>query len=505
MRMIDVIILTVYAAVIVSIGMAASRRRQADGDFFLAGRSMHWLPIGLSIALTAFSAINYTAFSGEVFGHGLYVALSLPVFIFVAVPVIRVIMPFYHQLGVTSAYEYLEKRFDPRVRTLASGLFILWRTFWMATALYVPAKLLVLLTGWNIYTVILLTGAVVTAYSAAGGIRAVMWTDVFQFLVLVGGLLIILYLAASRMPEGFAEIFRISAAGGLMKPFYPFDPAIFSLDPRVRITLWSAWIGTFVAFMSRYGVDQVVVQRYFTARSLRTAQIAFHLNYAAAILALLTLALLGFAMYAHAIAAGASVIDPDQPMLWFTSLIRSLPEGATGLVVVGLTAATMSSMDSGINSCCAAFVTDFYRRFYPDRRFHTPGFNRRMSVLFGLIATLAAMSVGQLGTIFEIANKIINGFGSPLLAIFLLGMFSTAASSRGMLIGGILGAAWSAGVSFGVKGMALHYYAVVNFAGTWLLCYGISRIDIHFFGSRPSPDQLRWTWAALRGHKVNLR
>jgi SSS family transporter len=499
MRMIDVIILTVYAVVIVTIGMAVSRRGQADGDFFLAGRSMHWLPIGLSITLTAFSAINYTAFSGEVFGHGLYVALSLPVFIFVAFPVIRIIMPFYHQLGVTSAYEYLEKRFDPRVRTLASGLFILWRTFWMATALYVPAKFLAQLTGWNIYSVILLTGAVVTAYSAAGGIRAVMWTDVFQFLVLVGGLIVILYLAASRMPEGFAEIFRISAAGGLMKPFYPFDPAMFSLDPRVRITLWSAWIGTFVAFMSRYGVDQVVVQRYFTARSLRTAQIAFHLNYAAAILALLTLALLGFAMYAHAIASGASGIDPDQPMLWFTSLIRSLPEGATGLVVVGLTAATMSSMDSGINSCCAAFVTDFYRRFYPDRRFQTPVLNRRMSVLFGVIATLAAMSVGQLGTIFEIANKIINGFGSPLLAIFLLGMFSTAASSRGMLIGGILGAAWSAGVSFGVKGMALHYYAVVNFAGTWLLCYGISRIDIHFFSSRPSPDQLRWTWAALRG------
>lgn len=339
MRMIDVIILAAYFAAIAIIGVALSRRGQADKDFFLAGRSMHWLPIGLSITLTAFSGINYTAFSGEVFGHGLYVALSLPVFIFVAFPVIRIIMPFYHQLGITSAYEYLEKRFDPRVRTLASGLFILWRTFWMATALYVPAKVLSLLMGWNLYGVILLTGAVVTAYSAAGGIRAVMWTDVFQFLVLVGGLFVILALAAARMPDGFNDIFRISAAGGLMKPFYPFDPAMFSLDPRVRITLWSAWIGTFVAFMSRYGVDQVVVQRYFTARSLRMAQIAFHLNYAAAILALVMLALMGFAMYAHAVAGAAMGINPDQPMVWFVSFIRSLPPGATGLVVVGLTAA----------------------------------------------------------------------------------------------------------------------------------------------------------------------
>lgn len=505
MRMIDIIIVAAYLAVIVTIGMAVSRRRQADGDFFLAGRSMHWFPIGLSITLTAFSGINYTAFSGEVFGHGMYVALSLPVFIFVAFPVIRIIMPFYHQLGVTSAYEYLEKRFDPRVRTLASGLFILWRTFWMATALYVPAKVLALLTGWNLYGVILLTGGVVAIYSAAGGIRAVMWTDVFQFLVLVGGLFVILYLAAARMPDGFADILRVSIAGGRMKPFYPFDPAMFSLDPRVRITLWSAWIGTFVAFMSRYGVDQVVLQRYFTARSLRTAQVAFHLNYAAAILALLTLALLGFAMYAHAVAVGVAGIYPDQPMFWFTSFIRSLPAGATGLVVVGLTAATMSSIDSGINSCCAAYVTDFYRRVHPGISTKSPDLNRRLSLLFGIIATLAAMSVGQLGTIFEIANKIINGFGSPLLAIFLLGMFSTAASSRGMLIGGVLGAAWSAGVSFGVEGMALHYYAVVNFTGTWLLCYGISRIDGYFFGGGSSPDQLRWTWTALRRHKTNSR
>lgn len=498
MRIIDVIILAAYFAVIVTIGMAVSRRGQTDKDFFLAGRSMHWFPIGLSITLTAFSGINYTAFSGEVFGHGMYVALSLPVFIFVAFPVIRIIMPFYHQLGVTSAYEYLEKRFDPRVRILASGLFILWRTFWMATALYVPAKVLALLTGWNLYGVILLTGGVVTIYSAAGGIRAVMWTDVFQFLVLVGGLFVILYLAAARTPEGFADILRISAAGGRMKPFYPFDPAMFSLDPRIRITLWSAWIGTFVAFMSRYGVDQVVVQRYFTARSLRTAQMAFHLNYAAAILALLTLTLLGFAMYAHAVTVGVTDIYPDQPMIWFASFIRSLPAGATGLVVVGLTAATMSSIDSGINSCCTAYVTDFYRRFHRRSSAESPDLNRRLSLLFGLIATLAAMSVGHLGTVFEIANKIINGFGSPLLAVFLLGMFSTTASSRGMLMGGVLGAVWSAGVSFGTDGMALHYYAVVNFAGTWLLCYVISRIDRHFFGGRPSPDQLRWTWAALQ-------
>lgn len=497
MQTIDTIILLAYVGAILMIGALQSLRRQTDLGFFLAGRSMHWFPIGLSITLTAFSGINYTAFSSEVFGNGLYVALSLPVFIFIAFPVIRIIMPFYNQLGVYSAYEYLERRFDHRVRTLASGLFILWRTFWMATALYVPSKVLALLTGMNIYGLILLLGVVVTAYTAAGGIRAVMWTDVFQFLVLVAGLFVILALSAARMPGGFVGILGVCAAGGLMKPFYPFDPAMFSVDPRIRITIFSSWIGTFVAFLSRYGVDQVVVQRYFTASTLRTAQMAFHLNYAAAIPALLSLALMGFAMYAHAFRSGTLASCGEQPMVCFVLFIRSLPAGATGLLLVGLIAATMSSMDSGIHSCCTAFVMDFYRRFRSGRIPDSPGLNRLLSMLFGMMATFAAMSVGRLGTIFEIANKIINGFGSPLLAVFLLGMFSRTAGSRGMLIGGILGAAWSGLVSFFVKDMALHYYAVVNLAGTWILCYGASLVDNLFTGG-PSPEQLRWTWQALR-------
>ncbi|MEX1303116.1 MAG: sodium/solute symporter [Desulfotignum sp.] len=495
MKPLDFLIVAVYLAVIACMGVATSRRQDSDTDFFLANRSMHWLPIGLSITLTAFSGINYTAFSTEVFGHGLYVALSLPVFVFAAFPVIRIVMPFYHRLGVCSAYEYLENRFDVRVRTLASGLFIIWRIFWMATALYVPARVLALLTGQNLYGIIFFTGAAVTAYTAAGGIRAAMWTDVFQFIVLVGGLMIILYLAAIRSPGGVAGIVQTGMAGGLMKPFCPFDPDIFSLDPRTRITLWSAWIGTFVVFMSRYGVDQVMVQRYFTAKSLSMAKVAFHLSYAASIFSLILLAMLGFSMYSHAAHTPVAPIAGSPPMAWFVLFFSSLPAGATGLVVTGLAAATMSSVDSGINSCCTAFVTDFYRRFCPGRAsLASSGINRRLSLIFGMVATFAAMGVSHMGTVFEIANKIINGFGSPLLAIFLLGMFSSTAGSRGMLAGGILGTIWSAGVSFGITGMALHYYAVINFLGTWLLCSGGSWIDRRFADGGPSTGQLAWTW-----------
>lgn len=142
---------------------------------------------GLSIMATAFSAINYTAFSGEVSRHGLYVALSLPVFVIVVWPVTRIIMPFYHSMQLCSAYEYMERRFDVRVRTLASGLFILWGVAWMAVALFVPCRVLSTVTGLSFYVVVLVAGGVAILYAMAGGVRAVMWTDVVQFFVLLGG------------------------------------------------------------------------------------------------------------------------------------------------------------------------------------------------------------------------------------------------------------------------------------------------------------------------------
>ena len=497
MNTLDYAILIAYLMGVLALGAVFARRQRDEDEFFLAGRSMHWFPLGLSVMVTAFSAMNYTAFSGEVFGHGLYVVLCVPVFVLVAIPVIKIVMPFYHRMRLCSAYEYLEKRFDVRVRCLASGLFILWRTAWAATALFVPCKVMSHLTGVNLHLLIVLAGVIATAYTMAGGMRAVMWTDVLQFFVLFGGIVLGVAVAARSTPGGFSGMLRLSADAGLMKPFYPFDPAMLSPDPRIRITLWSALIGTFTAFLARYGADQVVVQRYFTARSLKTAQRGFHLNYISAITSLLLLALLGFAIHAHAATNGLLGSLGPRPLPYFSAFVRSLPAGLTGLLVAGLFAATMSSVDSGVNSCCAAFVTDFYDRFRDAGRPTGPRLMRLLTLALGAIVTGTALTVDQWGTLFQIAAKIINGLGSPLLALFLLGMFSRRANSLGMLLGGLLGTAWSVFVSCSIEGLALHYYAVVNLAGTLLACYLCSLIAGPMCG-RSSPEQLSWMWRAQK-------
>lgn len=501
MKPLDYIIFFTYLALTLMLGVFFARKQKHTGDFFLAGRSMHWFPIGLSVMTTSFSAINYTAFSGEVFRQGLYVLLCLPIFAAVAIPVVKVIMPFYHRLGICSAYEYLERRFDYRVRCLASALFILWRIFWMAVVLVVLGRVISAITGIDELLLISAAGVVAMAYAATGGMKAIMWTDVLQFFVLIGGIILAVAVGIHRTPGGIAEIIHTCAINDILKPFYPFDPTIFSFDPSIRITLWSAWIGTFIAFLARYGTDQTIVQRYFTARSLRHAQKGFHLSYISSIVAMLSLALMGFVVFTFAQSSGFLDTADEQPVFYFSIFVKSLPSGASGLIIAGLFAAAMSSVDSGIKSCCTAFFADFYDRFGRNGKIAEVTLSRLLTLTLGLLAISLAYGVGHLGSIFEITNKIINGFGSPLLALFLLGMFSRSANSAGVFAGGLMGACLSIYISFSVDNLALHYYAVINLIGTLFFCYIFSAFENLSFGN-PSDEQLSWVWVGRKQKEI---
>ena len=131
--------------------------------------------------ITAFSAINFNAFPSEVIGYGFYVVTSIPVFFLVAIPVTKIFIPFFYKRGSISAYEFLEERYDKQVRKLASGLFILWRILWMSVILYATAQILSLISGIELHLLIIICGVCATIYTAFGGIRAVIWTDVAQF------------------------------------------------------------------------------------------------------------------------------------------------------------------------------------------------------------------------------------------------------------------------------------------------------------------------------------
>ena len=262
-----------------------------------------------------------------------------------------------------------------------------------------------------------------------------------------------------------------------MKPFVPFDQEYLSLDPTIRMTLWSGLIGVFVAFLSRYGSDQVVMQRYFTARSLKMAQRGLWFNAFVSLLSLGMLAAFGLAVYVISIKSGAvtaEVLSSLPPMKMkgvamkqTAAVIRSFPAGVTGLIVAGLLAATMSSIDSGINACSAAYITDFYNRDRSGRHGESEiQLDRWLTTIIGVVATIAALLliplVGKSNSLFMIVNKLINGLGSPLLALFILGMFVKTVNAPGMFWGGLVGLLGSMAVSIWFKPLALQYYAALN-------------------------------------------
>ncbi len=483
MTLLDAFVLLLYLLLILTIGWRAGRKTGEPDGFFLAGRHMGWLPIGLSIMVTTFSAINYVALPGEVFGHGLYVIVSLPVFFLAAWPITTVWMPFFHKMRLTSVYEFFERRYDLRVRLLASGAFIAWRLFWMATALYASGNILAALTGLPALPMILVGGVIATLYTVLGGMRAVIWTDVAQFCVLFGGLVLGLVLATDS--AGVAVLMATAREGGRLRPFVPFDPAFLSPDPTLRMTLWSGLLGVNVAFLARYGADQVVVQRYFAARDLRQAQRSLWLNAWASLGVLSLLAFFGLVLYADAAAqgvfdAGISLSPARANALVLqrmAGLFRSFPSGVTGLVTAGLLAATMSSIDSGINACSAACVTDFLQRLKRPRGLPVachPARARLLTLAFGLLASGLALLLIPLtaggNSLFMIVNKMINGLGSPLLALFVCGMFLRRTNAPGMFYGGLLGLAASLAISLGVKGLSLQYYAVANLLAALAFC-----------------------------------
>src|SRR5882672_12970544 len=215
-HLLDFAIIGVYLSMLTAVGVYFSRRQQTLDEYFLARQSMTWLPVGLSLMAALDSAIDYLMQPSSTIKYGLILLVGTSSWLFLYPWVARVTLPFYRRLNYFTAYEYLEARFDVRVRSLAAGIFIIWRLGWMATAIYVPCLAISAATGGAIpvASTVFVLGVIVTLYTALGGVQAVIWNDVMQFCVRFGGLAAVVAIAAWSVPGGFTEIWRVAAAAG---------------------------------------------------------------------------------------------------------------------------------------------------------------------------------------------------------------------------------------------------------------------------------------------------
>src|SRR5262245_3130158 len=268
MHLLDWLVVVAYIVWIVWDGLKRTRGTKGVEGFFLANRSLPWWAVGLSVMATQLSAITLVGTTGQAYADGMrfiqfYFGLPIAMVI-----LSMTLVPFFYRARVYTAYEYLERRFDLKTRTLASILFLFGRSLSTGAIISAPAVILSIIFHWNLTLTILAIGGPTILYTVLGGVQAVTWTDVKQMVIVVGGLVCVVIALILGLPHdvSVAESLHVAGAAGRM------NTIDFHFDPRQTYTFWSGVIGGMFLHLSYFGCDQSQVQRYLTAKSLNQAR-----------------------------------------------------------------------------------------------------------------------------------------------------------------------------------------------------------------------------------------
>jgi SSS family transporter len=476
----DYTIFGVYVAGLVGVGLLFTSQQKSIKDYFLAGRSMSYITVAISVLAALFSGISYLGAPAEVYAHGMAFMLFGLSFL-IATPVTTLIfLPCFYHSRIYTAYQYLEERFSLPVRLLSSALFIIRVLLWLALVTYAPALALEQVTGLPLWFTIICTGVLTTLYTSLGGMKAVIWTDMIQFIVLLGGQLLILAVAIAQVPGGAKGIYQIGMETGKL------DLSL-SFDPSVRITLWGLLLGGAVISLVQIATDQVSVQRYLTTSSLKEAQRSLWLKLLLLVPVLIVFYSTGLVLAAFYHVKGdplalGQISKVDQILPYF--VMHQLPSGLPGLLIAAIYGATMSTASAGINALTTATLVDFHQRLAhksKDPEQIKVGLARWLTVGYGGLMIMLAFVVEKFGTLIEASNKAIGLIGGPLLGIFLLGMLSKRANTIGTVGGWLAGVGVLIPICFYTRTSFLWYGAagfVVTVAVGWLLSLLIGPPDV---------------------------
>ncbi len=430
----DYTTLMAYFCVLVMMGLYFARKGSTTEDFFLAGRRMPWWATGLSIFGTQLSSISFMAVPAKVYATDWVYFLLQMTIVMIAFPVVFFYLPYFRRTKMTSAYEYLEDRFNLPVRMYASISFVLYQIGRMAIVLFLPAIALSTVTGTSVYTCILVMGVLSTLYTAMGGMKAVIWTDVVQVFVLYGGALLSLVILVSSMNGGLSGIV---SAGLEYDKFHMFN---WTWD-WTTTAVWVVLVGNLFMNLVPYTSDQAVVQRYFTTKNEKTAARAIWTNAVLIIPSTLTLFLLGTGLWAF-YQANPELLNPALPTdsIFPLFISQQLPAGIAGLLIAAVFAASMSTLDSSLNSVSTALVTDFFARFRPRSSDRSRlRLARYLTAALGVLATSTSIALAtfDISSLWDTFQGMMGLLGGGLAGLFALGIFFRRANGRGAMTGAV--------------------------------------------------------------------
>ena len=431
LRSADLLVILLNLGALIAIGIYTSRKSQSSDAYFLANRSMPGWVVGISLMATIISSMTFLAMPGFAYqqdwryipGHMTYlIANGAALFLF---------MPFFRAGRFRSAYEYLEHRFGRWARLYAAAGFILFQMFRLGVILYAVSLAIETLSGLSLPWIIVIFGVLVAFYTTAGGLEAVIWTDVLQGFALVGGGLLCVPIVAGLLPGGFEQILVEAQAADK----FSVGSTAFSWTEK---TLWVNTLLYFFLFLQILSTDQMTVQRYSAMKTDRDARTGVILGGFSTVGVWLYFTFVGTSLYVfynHFPTSALEGLQPEQVFPYF--ILTQMPAGLAGLIISGLLAAAMSTLDSSINASSATVTTDFYRRFFApnreERHYVTVG--RWLSVFFGAIMIGAALLIyfTRTQTLMDLQSLIMSILSGGLLGLFLLGFLTRRVGSRAAL------------------------------------------------------------------------
>lgn len=481
-------VLVIYLLGMLFLGYYFMRREGSSDDFFKGGGRIPWWAAGISIYATMLSAITYMAIPAKAYATDWTYYPMLVTILVVSFPVIKYYLPFFRRLNVTSAYEYLERRFNYATRLMASALFIVFMVARMALVLYLPSLALTTVTGIDIYICIVLMGIITIVYCTMGGVEAVVWGDVIQGIILVGGALFAMVYLMFNTEGGVLGFFDLAYQND---KFRLFD---WSLD-YTKATFWVVILGGMANNLISYTSDQTVIQRYLTTKDEKSAGRSIMMNGIMSAFISVAFYAIGTGLYTffktHPAELDYTMANTDTIFPFF--MMSQMPVGVAGLLIAAIFAATMSTISSNINSISTAFTIDVFQKMRPlssDKTMLTVA--RRACAVSGLIGMGLAllMATWNILSLLDYFNTILGLLSSGLGGLFIMGIFFPRIDARSALTGFLAGTA----VVFFLNYCTSMSFLLFGFIG--MVVSVLVALLLSLF-SKERPDQPGLTWRTL--------
>ena len=434
MHIIDIIVFLLFTGGVVAFGCSFFKKKGTSEEFTSAGRSLPGWVVGMSIFATYVSSISYLGYPGKAFSgdwNAFVFSLSIPIASYFAA---RYFVPFYRSQDSISAYSFLENRFGPWARIYASSCYLLTQIARTGSILYLLALPMNVLLGWHIQTIIVVTSVAIVLYSMLGGMKAVIWTEAIQGIILIGGALVCMFILLFDMPGGPVQTFSIAMEDG------KFSLGSFG-SSLSESTFWVCLIYGIFTNLQNYGIDQSYVQRYHTAKNEKEAKFSALFGGYLFIPVSAVFFMIGTGLYAFykvhpGILPDGVVADYVFPFF----IVNELPVGLTGLLIASIFAAGMSTIATSVTSSSTIILTDYYQRF----RKHA-GNRERMLVLklssvgVGVAGILVAFAFMSVQSALDAWWALASIFSGGMLGLFLLGYISRKARNFDAVLGVVCG------------------------------------------------------------------